>query len=337
MTTTDATPTRGGGTQARVSASLAESLFRAAPTRGSHVRFMKPGQPDVSGDAQDDEVLNELVAAVPWTVTRSHDFAQTSHINLQEKREASNELRERTDCCLVPLRYINFADSSVHIGSTRHGRSSSYMLNGLMRRDLGWGVLGGKSDTPLYLNTKVNPSDDPSRGVPLRPAEPCPPWARDLLASVAPQHGGVLRRPHLRLVQEIFSGCGELSRHLYGLGLPVGRPMEAYPKKGVYLRLCDIMCDRTYDYLVIQIKSGRVFYIHFGTPCKTWGPAARLNKCTRTSDMPQGDGSLPREVDANSLVDRVCDLCELLCSVGGHFSIENPAGSYIFKYVFACC
>ena len=81
-----------------------------------------------------------------------------------------------------------------------------------------------------------------------------------------------------------------------------------------------------------SILADYVFYVRFGCPCKTWGATARLKGCTRTSDCPQGDGSLPREVEANLEVDRVCALCAALIIAGGFFSIKNPAGSYLFKY-----
>ena len=57
-----------------------------------------------------------------------------------------------------------------------------------------------------------------------------------------------------------------------------------------------------------------------------------MNGCTRTTDCPPGNGSLPREVDVNPEVDRVCALCAALVIAGWFFSIENPAGSYLFRY-----
>ena len=80
-----------------------------------------------------------------------------------------------------------------------------------------------------------------------------------------------------------------------------------------------------------SILFGYVSYVHFGCPCKTWGAAARWNGCTRAADGAQGNGSLPREAEANLEVDRVCAFCAALIIAGG-FSLENPAGSYLFKY-----
>ena len=292
--------------------------------------------------AEADEVVEDLVGCIPWKVVRNRDFSQSSHINLQEKREASSELRSRAELSLAPSRFVNFADSSVHIGSARHGRSSSIQLNGLMRRDIGWHVATGKTEVPLYINTKPNPSDDPSKDVPLRAPQSCPAWARPLVTPAADTRSldyilGLgrprLGRPgRLRSCSEVYSGCGHLSRSLRRCRLHVGRPWEAYPSKNLYVRMSDIDDDQVFDGLMTSILAGYVFYVHFGCPCKTWGAAARLNGCTRTASCPEGDGTLPREVNANLEVGRVCALCAALVSVGGFFSIENPAGSYIFKY-----
>ena len=154
---------------------------------------------------------------------------------------------------LVPSRFISFADSSFHIGCSRHGRSSSIQLNGLMRRDIGWSVVGSKTEVPLYINTKHNPSDDPSRDVPLRGPRACPAWARPLVTPAAdtrslafvlalgrPRRG---RPRRLRICLEVYRGCGQLTRNMQHCGLHVGRPWEAYPNKKVYVRIGDVNDD----------------------------------------------------------------------------------------------
>ena len=148
---------------------------------------------------------------------------------------------------LVPNRFINFAISSFHIGSSRHGRSSSIQLNGLMRRDSGRSVVGSKTEVLLYINTKHNPSDDPSRDVPLRGPRACPAWARPLVTPTAdtrslafvlalgrPRQG---RPRRLRMCLEVYSGCGQLTRNMQHCGLHVGRPCESHPREKVFLRI----------------------------------------------------------------------------------------------------
>ena len=77
---------------------------------------------------------------------------------------------------------------------------------------------------------------------------------------------------------------------------------------------------------------GAIYYLHFGTPCSSWGPAGRLNHGTRNKNTPEGDCSLKRETLGNLQAEQIAQLCRALIKVNGHFSIENPAGSYLFDF-----
>ena len=78
--------------------------------------------------------IRNLTAAMTWRVTRSHRFAERSHINLQEVGETSLELREICENCLTPGRHLNGTDSNVSLGAWAKGRSSSFQINGLERQ-----------------------------------------------------------------------------------------------------------------------------------------------------------------------------------------------------------
>ena len=207
-----------------------------------------------------------------------------------------------------------------------------FQLNGLKRKDLGWGILGQTEPTTPYLNTHHNPSDDPSREVPSRKPVPPPDWMKDLMKPDLFHVNENAVPLHMRLCKELFSGKACLSRCWTQAGLWVGRPFEAHPKKGVYVSFSDLLNPDVINYLVAEICEGRYWYLHFGTPCKTWGPAARRSGCTRTRLAPGGDGSLTREIEANEEARMVAMLCALIAKHGGFFSIENPAGSYLFLY-----
>ena len=97
VSTTDAAATRGASTTAIVSNELVSTLYRAAPTRGSLVRFDHNIFHHDPVCVEADEVIQDLVASIPWRVVRNHELSQTSHINLQDKREASSELRSRVE------------------------------------------------------------------------------------------------------------------------------------------------------------------------------------------------------------------------------------------------
>jgi hypothetical protein len=81
-----------------------------------------------------------------------------------------------------------------------------------------------------------------------------------------------------------------------------------------------------------MIYSGLIWFIHFGTPCKSWGPAARLNHGTRSQERPGGDGSLAREDKGNVEADVTALLCDAVATIGGYFCVENPQTSLLFVY-----
>ena len=66
-----------------------------------------------------------------------------------------------------------------------------------------------------------------------------------------------------------------------------------------------------------DIYSGFLFYVHFGTPGATWGPAGRLIKGTRTKIKLDGYGALRRELTGNGQGKGTARLCRALISVGG--------------------
>ena len=80
-----------------------------------------------------------------------------------------------------------------------------------------------------------------------------------------------------------------------------------------------------------QIRNRTLRYIHLGITCTTWGNAGRLNGGTRRKGAPYGNGSLTREVEANSEMLLVVELCLEAAKHECYFSIENPADSYLFE------
>ena len=85
--------------------------------RGSYVRLSRPGelQPDVD-DVNENPSIAEIVPCLPWRVSRSHDFQQTQHVNLQELTESSIELRMSANKTLAG-RLCNGTDSLVSLGA----------------------------------------------------------------------------------------------------------------------------------------------------------------------------------------------------------------------------
>ena len=75
-----------------------------------------------------------------------------------------------------------------------------------------------------------------------------PRWLRDLAVPGRSHVRPCRNLPrHLRLCKEIFAGSGGLSVALAWEGLSVGRPLEAFPRKHVYLPDHDIISQDVFD------------------------------------------------------------------------------------------
>ena len=164
-----------------------------------------------------------------------YDFKETSHINLQDVREVSEELKARVERCVTPSRGINFADSLVTIGAWGHGRSSSYLLNGLLRKSIPWFVLGQKILDNLHSGTKDKPADDPSRKAELREPVPPAPWLASLLRPQAMPRHAARHRPlpysfarDIGRCRTVLRRDAALTTAPKGAGLRVGPPFESY-------------------------------------------------------------------------------------------------------------
>ena len=72
--------------------------------------------------------------------------------------------------------------------------------------------------------------------------------------------------------------------------------------------------------------------MHFGLPCKTWGPLARMNGSLRSRAHPEGFPPSLKDLVGNREARAVGSLCRSLSLMGALWSIENPQGSYCFLY-----
>ena len=196
------------------------------------------------------------------------------------------------------------------------------------------GLCSSRPPDNLHSGTKDNPADDPSRKAELR--EPVPPahWLASLLRPQAMRRHAARHRPlPYSFARELFAGCAALTTALKGAGLRVGvgRLFECYTS-GCYDMKSDLTRIDVVEALERDILSGDIYYLRFGTPCSSWGPAGRPNHGTRSKNTPEGDGSLKRETLGNMQAEQTAELCRALIKANGHFSIENPAGSYLFDF-----
>ena len=56
----------------------------------------------------------------------------------------------------------------------------------------------------------------------------------------------------------------------------------------------------------------------------------RMNGGTPRREAPRGTGGLKKEIDANLLLDRVLVMIDAIEELGGFWTIENPASSYLW-------
>jgi len=336
---TDATPCSGGACQFWGSKDLAKTLFRASEYRGQHVRLDKSDALNVevrnkSAPLQEEPILKDICDFAPWVVSRSVEYAESAHVNLRELEEFNVEIRDMSRRSLLPEDQVNVADSQVSIGAWAKGRSSSFQINGKLRRGLGYRVVFKKQLHNLYADTKTNPADDPSRFAELRsPKSPVPMWLRPLLSSEPNSSARQCTlRMSQRMVREVFAGAGGLTSELCAVGLNTGVPMEAFPEKHMYVQIFDLDCAIVRQRLHDEIAARVYCFLHFGIPCKSWGNANQLNGGTRRKDCPDGGSNpLERELLGNKQAEYVAALCLHLNLVGGLFTIENPSASHLFR------
>ena len=225
-------------------------------------------------------------------------------------------------------------DSQVLLGAWGKGRSSAGRLNQVLRASLGWTILGRKDLKLFWVPTKQNPADDPSRNVPLRRPTAVPPHLEHLLRPERSIQKAGCRGPRRAdaLFLEVFAGSAGLTQAMKKKGFGTHTPYEAYPHRKTYVKEQDIEDDEVFADLKRQIGAGAFWYVHFGLPCSSWSAIQRLNKGTRRAHIPEGDGSLAREVRGNLLASRVAQLCQLQSKQGLFYSIENPKDSYVWAF-----
>jgi hypothetical protein len=224
----------------------------------------------------------EIARCVPWEVRRSYKLAGHEKDTLRNCRQNQRDIGTHAR--------VNGTDSRVCLGDQAKRRFSSYILNGIQRRSLGWHVLGRKHLFNFYLFSSENSSYDPSRDVPFR--EPYTPSHLDgpLLESAG--RAKLLRAQRTHRCKEIFAAHGGLTVALARQGLSVDVAMEAYPEKGKYVLSMDF--DRKHVFLGLKhdIEQPLFECVHVGVPRTTWANAGFLNHNTRTKGWEEGSGFL---------------------------------------------
>jgi len=163
---TDASTAFGlGGCYAKAPATFVQSLARADTKGGDHVVLSGP-MPDADGRIYAGRAHEAPLQQSDFKVFLRHRLHDNAHINVKEGRAFLASLRWflRTEAN-QDKRVTFLVDSKVWIGAVSKGRSSSYDLNRLLRQVAALCMVGGITLHVVFIPTKWNPADAPSRGV----------------------------------------------------------------------------------------------------------------------------------------------------------------------------
>eukprot|EP00971_Amphidinium_carterae_P332387 6466527-Amphidinium_carterae.1 len=136
-----------------------------------------------------DCVLQEWVSSVQFSMRAAYDFRTVRHVNCQELLAWATGLKAAMrDPTLRNTRLTFLLDSAVAVNILRKGRTSSRVLNGILKRSLFYLVLGGCVAHPLWIQSKENPADDPTRHAFLRKALELPDHIRKTILDHVKEH-----------------------------------------------------------------------------------------------------------------------------------------------------
>jgi hypothetical protein len=186
---TDSTVSTAGACEARVPSRLARTLLRTAEQRGEYVRLdwnSTELEMPTTAMSPPDKRVDRLALSLPWGNPRTWEHRCLQHINLQEIRALFDHLTLLGGRGLRNSRVVCMNDSRVTVGAVNKGRSSSMVLNGLLRKQLGTTLGYGLYPALVWVSTHANPADYPSRHRELPSPESLPDWA-----SAMWQHSGV--------------------------------------------------------------------------------------------------------------------------------------------------
>ena len=304
-----------------------QRLFGKAPDRGHHLREIR-GIPDIS-DHWSDATQWTLVASDRW-------FDVQEHINLKEAKVCLMSLRRLCRSqCNMGTRCLTISDSMVSILCFSKGRSSSSALNNVCRRAAAYQVGCNIGWSLRHIRTDKNPADAPSRRF-------GPDLPRNLGRRVQAETLGVdvgthsdeqgdasvcqseprRKRDHTtddKFFLELFAGTGRLTEAVRRSGLRVLPHFELANGREFNLLHPNIQA------LILEgIKSGRVWWLHLGTPCTAWSRARHGIKDHRKARR--------KEEQAVATALFTVRLIRLCLSQGVAVSLENPFSSRLWEF-----
>ncbi|CAE7853527.1 unnamed protein product, partial [Symbiodinium sp. KB8] len=211
----------GGAVRANVTPRLAQELWVRSEVRGEAIRLDRSEvsyalEPEPK-PKEASRFVSSLAECLDWRVTARYSFRSSSHINLQELRALRREIVKLASNFEAGGQVqLASNDSRVAIGAVAKGRSSSYKVNGLLRAQLPFLVMGNLALALLWIETESNLADHPSR-------------FRELPAPKSPQTWmakyGVLGRKRLVGI-EVFAGSHRIAMAHKEAGIEMFEPVN---------------------------------------------------------------------------------------------------------------
>ncbi len=192
---TDASSVAEASVRAEVGEQRTREFQRFGLQKGLWNRLLSPGKALIRAkcaeEVEDEELPEEQYEMHPiWQeVTECVDFKQDGPVKTSDKKEHIN-LKELNAALTAEKRqgekepgtyYVHLQDSQVSLACLVKGRSSSWAINRKLRGSIPHHL--GNNCRPFYgfVRSKLNPADDPTRGVELRRASKVAAgWYQDL-------------------------------------------------------------------------------------------------------------------------------------------------------------
>eukprot|EP00971_Amphidinium_carterae_P203742 4043333-Amphidinium_carterae.1 len=172
---TDATLMRGAATVAPLSPMVATTMYLRSDRCPQVMQFVR-GECDedmfVAKYTQTpDDLVHAVVACLSFSTVTSFRFREIQHVNKQEGLAWRSGIFAAIRRGLIQgSRCVCLLDSAVFTAIIKKGRSSSRRLNSVVRSAMPDLLCHGISALPVWIGTKHNPADDPTRGQRVRRA-----------------------------------------------------------------------------------------------------------------------------------------------------------------------
>ena len=160
----DASESGLGACSAPISESCWQSLFKLAEERGCHVRLDWQST-DVAKLVDNRSAACGIALQAKWGACLQVEVTRARHINLLELEALYRLLEKIARSGVRRARLLVLVDSQVTLGAVTKGRSSSRRVNFWLRRVAGVCLSYGLSVDLVWVPTKANPADAPSRFV----------------------------------------------------------------------------------------------------------------------------------------------------------------------------